>query len=116
MENIVFVELLRRGYNVRVGCYRDSEVDFLAMCYDRVEYIQVCQTPISNDTIEREIRPLMRPKANYPKTVLTLDRFGLGDKSMADTFCSPNLFKRTDRGMTSKSSTVTRSTFGDIWP
>lgn len=40
MKNIVFVELLRRGYNVRVGCYRDSEVNFLAIRYDRVEYIQ----------------------------------------------------------------------------
>ena len=46
-----------------------------------MEYIQVCQTLISDDTIEREIRPLMRPKDNYPKTVLTLDRFGLGDKN-----------------------------------
>ena len=81
MENIIFVELLRKGYNVRVGCYRDSEVDFLAMRYDRVEYIQVCQTLTSNDTIEREIRPLMRPKDNYPKTVLTLDRLAWGTRT-----------------------------------
>ena len=74
-----YVELLRRGYDVRVGCYRDSEVDFLATRYDTTEYIQVCQTLMSEEKKEREIRPLMRPRDNYTKTILTLDRFGLGN-------------------------------------
>ena len=77
LENLVYVELLRRGYHVRVGCYRDSEVDFLAVKYDSMEYIQVCQTLMSDDTRRREIRPQTRPKDNYAKTILTLDRFGL---------------------------------------
>ena len=81
MENLVYVELLRRGYNVRVGCYRDSEVDFIAVRYDTMEYIQVCQTMMSDDTRKREIKPLTRPKDNYVKTVLTLDRFGLGNEN-----------------------------------
>ena len=75
------VELLRKGYDVRVGCYRDSEVDFLAVRYDIMEYFQVCQTLMSDDTRKREIKPLMRPKDNYPKTILTLDRFGLGNEN-----------------------------------
>ena len=79
LENLVYVELLRRGYDVRVGCYRDSEVDFLATRYDTMEYIQVCQTLMSEDTKERETRLLMRPRDNYTKTILTLDRFGLGN-------------------------------------
>ena len=81
LENLVYVELLRRGYNVRVGCYRDSEVDFIAVRYDTMEYIQVCQTMMSDDTRKREIKPLTRPKDNYVKTVLTLDRFGLGNEN-----------------------------------
>ena len=80
LENLVYVELLRRGYDVRVGCYRDSEVDFLAVRYDTMEYIQVCQTLMSDETRKREIKPLMRPKDNYAKTILTLDRFGLGNE------------------------------------
>ena len=81
LENLVYVELLRKGYDVRVGCYRDSEVDFLAVRYDIMEYFQVCQTLMSDDTRKREIKPLMRPKDNYPKTILTLDRLGLGNEN-----------------------------------
>ena len=81
LENLVYVELLRRGYDVRVGCYRDSEVDFLAVRYDTMEYIQVCQTLMSDDARKREIKPLMRPKDNYIKTILTLDHFGLGNEN-----------------------------------
>lgn len=81
LENVVYVELLRRGYGVRVGSYRDSEVNFLAAKYDVLEYIQVSQTLMSEETKNREIRPLVRPKDNFPKTILTLDRFGLGNEN-----------------------------------
>ena len=81
LENLVYVELLRRGYDVRVGCYRDSEVDFLAVRYDIMEYIQVCQTLMTEDTRKRELKPLARPKDNYTKTILTLDLFGLGNEN-----------------------------------
>lgn len=81
LENIVYVELLRRGYNVRTGSYRDSEVDFLAARYGSTEYFQVCQTLMSEGTRKRETRTLMRPDDNYPKTVLTLDRLGLGNEN-----------------------------------
>jgi hypothetical protein len=79
LENVVYVELLRRGYKVRVGSYRDSEVDFIASRDGEIEYYQVCQTLMTDGTRERETRALMRPADSYPKTVLTLDRFGLGN-------------------------------------
>ncbi len=79
LENVVYVELLRRGYKVRVGSYRDSEVDFIASRDGEIEYYQVCQTLMTDGMRERETRALMRPADSYPKTVLTLDRFGLGN-------------------------------------
>lgn len=78
LENIVFMELLRRGYEVRIGSYRDWEVDFTAIGPDGVEYYQICETMLSDDTYKRESRPFRAIKDNCPKTMLTLDRFGLG--------------------------------------
>lgn len=78
LENIVFMELLRRGYEVRTGSYRDWEVDFTAIGPDGVEYYQICETMLSDDTYKRESRPFRAIKDNCPKTILTLDRFGLG--------------------------------------
>ena len=78
LENIVYLELLRRGYSVRVGNYNDWEIDFTASKPEDTEYFQICQTLMSADTYEREIRPLRKIKDNFPKTVLTLDRLGLG--------------------------------------
>ena len=78
LENVVYLELLRRGYDVKVGSYRDWEVDFTATNHDGTEYFQVCQTVMSDDTYDREIRSLNALRDNHPKTILTLDRFGLG--------------------------------------
>lgn len=79
LENVVFLELLRRGYEVRVGSYRDWEVDFTAIHPDGTEYYQICETMLSDETYRREIRPFKAIRDNYPKTILTLDRFGLGN-------------------------------------
>ena len=79
LENVVFMELLRRGYEVRIGSYRDWEVDFTAIGPDGVEYYQICETMLSDDTYKRESRPFKAIKDNCPKTILTLDRFGLGN-------------------------------------
>ena len=78
LENVVFMELLRRGYEVRIGSYRDWEVDFTAIGPDGVEYCQICETMLSDDTYKRESRPFKAIKDNCPKTILTLDKFGLG--------------------------------------
>ena len=78
LENVVFMELLRRGYEVRIGSDRDWEVDFTAIGPDGVEYYQICETMLSDDTYKRESRPFKAIKDNCPKTILTLDKFGLG--------------------------------------
>lgn len=81
LENIVYLELLRRGYTVRIGSYRDWEVDFTAISGESTEYYQVCLTMMSEETRGRELRPLESIRDNFRKTVLTLDRFGLGDEN-----------------------------------
>jgi len=73
LENIVFLELLRRGYRIRVGSFRDREVDFTAEMDGRVEYYQVCLTMLDNSTFEREVRSLRAIDDNYPKIILSLD-------------------------------------------
>lgn len=80
LENVVYLELLRRGYTVRVGSYRDREVDFTAVRGGVTEYYQVCLTMMSEETRDRETRSLASIRDNYRKTVLTMDRFGLGDE------------------------------------
>lgn len=78
VENVVYLELIRRGYVVRVCSYRDREIDFAAIKDDEVEYYQVTQTMMAEDTREREFGSLRLIKDNFPKTILTLDRLGLG--------------------------------------
>ena len=79
LENVVYFELLRRGYRVFVGSFRDQEVDFTAIKGDEVKYYQVSKTVMDDDTYSREIDPLQSVNDNYDKTILTLDRFGLGN-------------------------------------
>lgn len=81
LENIVYLELLRRGYVVRVGSFRDWGVDFTASRNDTVEYYQVCLTMMAPETRDRELRPLNGIRDNFPKTVLTMDRHGLGSEN-----------------------------------
>ena len=79
IENVVYLELIRRGYDVRTGSYRDKEVDFSAVKGDETEYFQVTETMLAEDARGREMRPLRSIRDSFPKTVLTLDRFGLGN-------------------------------------
>jgi len=78
LENAVYLELIRRGYTVRTGSYRDREVDFTAIKGNEVGYYQVTMTMLPEDTREREFRSLETIRDNFPKTVLTMDRFNLG--------------------------------------
>ena len=75
LENLVYLELIRRGYRVMVGSYRDREVDFTAVRNGKVEYYQVTQTMLPEDVREREVRSLKDVGDNFPKTVLSLDPF-----------------------------------------
>ena len=78
LENVVCIELLRRGYHVSVGRIGDLEIDFVAERDGRKTYIQVAYLLPSKATVERESAPLLAVKDNYPKLLLTLDR-ELGD-------------------------------------
>ena len=73
LENIVYLELLRRGYMVSTGKWEDLEVDFVAEKNNELFYIQVTYLLASKETEEREFKPLMKIKDNYPKMVLSMD-------------------------------------------
>lgn len=79
LENVVYFELLRRGYTVNVGKWKDLEVDFVARKGEARIYVQVTASMTDPSTFEREMRPLREILDNYPKIVLTLDRFSDGD-------------------------------------
>lgn len=73
LENIVYLELLRRGYKVYVGKVDDLEVDFVAENRDGLKYYQVSLTVRDEKTLERELKSLQKTGDHYPKILLTLD-------------------------------------------
>ena len=73
LENIVYLELLRRGYEVYIGKIDDLEVDFVARGNKGVQYIQVAASVRDENTLSRELASLQRISDNYPKVILTLD-------------------------------------------
>jgi predicted AAA+ superfamily ATPase len=79
IENVVYLELLRRYRTVSIGKLGAAEVDFVATGDSGPEYFQVAQTVLPEETREREFKPFRSLADNYPKTVLTLDRIGVGD-------------------------------------
>lgn len=79
IENIVYFELLRRGYRVNIGKLRSTEVDFVARKNDEVVYYQVTASMVEQATFDREMRPLKSIADNYEKIVLSLDRYTRGN-------------------------------------
>ena len=73
LENIVYLELLRRGYKVYVGKVDDLEIDFVAENRDGLVYYQVALTVRDNDVLNRELKSLQKTGDYYPKILLTLD-------------------------------------------
>ncbi len=73
LENIVYMELLVRGYKVNVGNHAGKEIDFIATKQNEKIYIQVSYLLASEKTIEREFTPLLKIEDNYPKFVLSMD-------------------------------------------
>lgn len=73
LENIIYFELLRRGYTVHVGKNGDNEVDFVAQKQGILSYFQVTADMSNEETFKREIRPLQAIRDNYDKIILTLD-------------------------------------------
>lgn len=74
LENIVYMELLRRGYSVYIGNIADKEVDFVAEKGELTVYLQVAYLLASAETMEREFSCLEAIPDNYPKLVLSMDR------------------------------------------
>lgn len=73
LENVIYLDLLRRGFDVFVGKQGEFEVDFVARKPHETLYVQVAATVRDEQTLERELRPLRIIKDNYPKIILTLD-------------------------------------------
>lgn len=75
LENIVYIELLRRGYSVTVGKSKTKEIDFCARNEKGLVYFQVCYLLAGEETIDREFSAFYDVKDNFPKYVLSLDNF-----------------------------------------
>ena len=78
LENIVYFELLRRGYNVAIGKYDDKEIDFIATKQDEKLYVQVNDKMDGEKTMERELCSLQQVRDSFPKIVLTNDELAVG--------------------------------------
>ena len=79
LENLVYFELLRRGYKVTIGKVGNTEVDFVAEKQGAYQYFQVTADMTAQETFEREIRPLENIRDNYEKMILTMDRLTPGN-------------------------------------
>ena len=79
LENIVYFELLRRGYRVMIGKIGNSEVDFVAERQESYTYFQVTADMTAKETFDRELKPLTNIRDNYNKIILTGDRFTVGN-------------------------------------
>ena len=73
LENIVYLELKRRGYDVYIGKIDDMEIDFVAINSKVIEYYQVSETVRDENTLKRELMPLESVRDHYPKFLLTAD-------------------------------------------
>ena len=73
LENIVYIELLRRNYKVQIGKAYNTEIDFVCKKNGEIKYIQVALSVLDEKTFEREINPLKSIRDNYEKVIITLD-------------------------------------------
>lgn len=73
IENIVYMELLRRDYEITIGKIDGLEVDFVCKKSGKIIYVQVSYILANEETIEREFEPLRLINDNYPKYVITID-------------------------------------------
>ncbi len=73
LENIVYIELLRRGYRVYIGKVDDMEIDFVAESRNGLKYFQVALTVRDEKVLERELRSLQKTGDHYPKYLITMD-------------------------------------------
>ena len=74
LENIVYLELLRRGYKVNIGKSNNYEVDFVAESPNDIKYYQVTQSLLNKEVKTKELRSLENIDDNYEKIILTMDK------------------------------------------
>lgn len=74
LENVVFLEFKRRGYEIFIGKINEYEIDFVIKNEDGIKYVQVSESVRSEDTLDRELRGLLTINDNYPKYLITLDQ------------------------------------------
>ena len=79
IENIVYFELYRRGYDIHIGKDTNKEIDFIVKKNNEYIYIQVTASMLEESTFKREMKPLESIRDNYEKLVLTLDEFSTGN-------------------------------------
>lgn len=97
LENIIYMELLRRGYDVHIGKFNQYEVDFVVSKTNQKCYIQVAYILADESTVEREFRSLELIKDNYPKYVITMDeidqsRNGIKHMNIKDFLSCKDIF------------------------
>ena len=79
IENVVYLELLRRGYKVYVGKCENREIDFVAIKKGETKYYQVTESMMDKSTREREIAPFYATNDFYEKTIITADKTYITD-------------------------------------
>ena len=82
LENVVFNELVRRGYSVKIGKIRNKEIDFVCEKHDNKIYVQVAYLLSSPETIEREFSPLIDVPDKYDAYVLSMDEFDMSQNGI----------------------------------
>ena len=82
IENLVFLELLRRGYTISTGLYNSLEVDFVATKGADIRYYQVSLSVMDEKVLQRETAPFYKINDNYPKYLITMDPIPLTDNGI----------------------------------
>lgn len=96
IENIVYLQLLRLGYEVTVGKNMSYEVDFIAVRGKKKLYFQVSLTALDEDTYERELKSLLRINDQYPKYLITMDKLDLSKNGIVHVNLFDFLLERVD--------------------
>ena len=76
IENIVYLELMRRNYNVYIGYFANAAIDFVAIKNGEMEYYQVCLSLLNEEVLKREVKSLKMINDNYPKYIISMDKVG----------------------------------------
>lgn len=82
LENIVYIELLRRKYEVTIGKLKNNEIDFICRKQDKIIYVQVSCWLDHEETFKRELKPLLKLENNYPKYIISMDKIDYSTKGI----------------------------------